>query len=179
MKKSLFLILIFFSLITFSSCKKKEVIEPAPTLPEITQLGLNTFGFMFSNEVWTPNLLVSTLSANYGMQGDEVKLNLFCRRKSPQNQKTSDLFNLKYTNPDISTGTYELNEQNCKIDVETISADNHAKGYKLDGKGSITFIRWDLKNRIGSGTFTLTVKEETTGETVAITKGRFDMVLGD
>ncbi|MBO9674144.1 MAG: hypothetical protein J7577_11910 [Sphingobacteriaceae bacterium] len=179
MKKSCILILISFSLLILSSCKKKEIVVPEPTLPEITQSGLNTFGFMFKNEVWTPNLLFLTLSANYGMEGDAVKLNLFCRRKSPQNQNTSDFFNLKYTNPDISTGTYELNEQNCKIDLETILADNHAKEYSLYGKGSITFIRWDLKNRIGAGTFTLTVREKTTGETVAITQGRFDMVLGN
>ncbi|SFA50211.1 hypothetical protein SAMN04488511_10915 [Pedobacter suwonensis] len=179
MKKSLTLILISISIITVFSCKKKQIIVPEPTLPEISSSGLNTFGFMFAKEVWTQNLLVSTLSANYGMQGDGVKLNLLCRRKSPQNLKTSDTFNLKYTNPDVTLGTHELSDTNCKIEVETISADNRTREYALAGKGSITFIRWDLKNRIGSGTFSFTVKEITTGETVAITEGRFDMVLGN
>ncbi len=179
MKKSLTLILVSISIITVFSCKKKEIIVPEPTLPEISSSGLNTFGFMFAKEVWTPNLLVSTLSANYGMQGDGVKLNLFCRRKSQQNLKTSDTFNLKYTSPDITLGTHELNDANCKIEVETISADNRTREYVLAGKGSITFIRWDPKNRIGSGTFSFNVKETTSGETVAITEGRFDMVLGN
>lgn len=179
MKKSVIFLLISCCLICIVSCKKKKVVLPEPTLPEITSSGLNTFGFMFAEEIWTPDLLISTLSANYGKQGDDLKLNLFCRRKSPQNLRTSDSFNLKYTNLDINIGTYELNDANCKVDVETISGDDRKREYILSAKGTITFIRWDLKNRIGAGTFTLTVREKTTGETVAITQGRFDMVIGN
>jgi hypothetical protein len=179
MKRSIILFLISCSLLTTVSCKKKKIILPEPTLPAVTQEGLNTFGFMFGKEVWIPNLLSSTLSANYAMHSDGLKLNFLCRRKSPQNLKTADTFNLKYANANISAGTYELNETNCKIDVETILADNTPKEYSLFEKGSITFIRWDLKNRVGSGTFSFNVKEKTTGEIVSISQGRFDMILAN
>ncbi len=179
MKKLILLIIASCLLCTVISCGKIDVYEPnAPaTLPPISAEGRNTFGFMFGNEVWTPNLYTTsfpTLSADYSTTGTAPGLNITCRRKNTRSTTFSDNFYLKIKSTNLSAGTYPLSNTNCSVEVDLAMSDNTKREYLFD-EGSIDFSRWDLTNKIASGTFTIMVKEKTTGEKIALSDGRFDV----
>jgi hypothetical protein len=186
MKRLIILFLISCSLLTITSCKKKNIIIPEPTLPAVTQEGLNTFGFMFGKELWIPlsglaaiNPGFPALSAKYSTHTSGLVLEFECRRQSPVSQDFRDAFFFQYKNSSLATGTYDLDAANCRVDVVVTKADKGGKEFVLIDKGSITITRWDIKNRIGSGTFSMSLREKTTGETLSITQGRFDVMLGN
>ncbi|TCC88648.1 hypothetical protein EZ428_18600 [Pedobacter frigiditerrae] len=165
------------------SCKKFSPYDPnpKPVLPPISAEGRNTFGLMFGSEVWTPNFYSASaiLSANYPGILSNPRLHIVCLRKSTRTIGKIDDFTLEYFSSNISVGTYPLNTNNSKIVAIVKFPDNKEKEYQLEDTGTITFSRWDMGNKIASGTFSMTLKDATSGEKVSITEGRFDLKFGD
>jgi hypothetical protein len=98
-------------------------------------------------------------------------------KKKPDHSNLADAFFMRYTNSNITTDTYELNDGNCRIDASVSNAGKSIKIFNLVSTGTLTISRWDLKNKIGSGTFSMRIKEKNTGEIISISEGRFDVVL--
>lgn len=182
MKKLLLILFSAYSLIFALSCKKLVIYDPdaEPVLPVISADGRNTFGLMFGNEVWVPHLSsLPALSANFGAPfGSPSRLIINCNRKSTRTNAIDD-FTLQYFSSDIIPGTYQLNSSTSKVVVNLSYPDNKVREYQLHGDGTITFSRWDLVNKIASGTFSMTLKEVVSGEKVSITQGRFDVKLSN
>jgi len=83
-------------------------------------------------------------------------------------------------NPFISTpGTYILKADNPNRGVYQLSIVGVAGSgwYTTDNlnTGVLNITRCDLSNRIFSGTFSFTAKNNSTSETVNVTDGRFDL----
>lgn len=178
MKNHLLILLTACCLISALSCKKK-VYDPVapPLLPEISSDGRNSFGLMFGNEVWVKGFsLYPTLTANYGSPfGSPVRFYLSCSRSSTRT-KVFDNFTLEYFNLNITPGTYPIDNLTAKVVVDVSYPGDKTREYGLD-VGTITFSRWDLVNRVASGTFSMTLKDVASGEKVSITQGRFDVKL--
>lgn len=177
MKKSIILISIFFAVLAMSSCKKKKITSET-SLPPISQEGKNTFGFMLGNEVWVPGNFISlgypSLSASYTTV---YGINMVCRRISPIASTSRDDLYFKFLTPNLSVGTYNLDHSNSEIILSVLQRDGSNKEFLLHNNGQLTISRFDLANNIVSGTFSFEAKEETKGEIVKVTQGRFDVQL--
>ncbi|RZJ19048.1 MAG: hypothetical protein EON51_17115 [Acinetobacter sp.] len=165
------------------SCRKLNPYNPnpAPVLPPISAEGRNTFGFMFGNEVWAPNFYSASaiLYASYSSMNGGPRLSIVCLRKSTRNAKGVDDFTLQYFSSSIGLGTYPLNSSTCKAMAYILLPDNKEREYQLEDVGTITFSRWDIVNKIVSGTFSMTLKDALSGEKVTVTQGRFDVKFSE
>ncbi|RZJ56647.1 MAG: hypothetical protein EOO45_28525 [Flavobacterium sp.] len=180
MKKITLILLTIFFAVTFTSCRKLDGYDPSPepVLPVVSSEGRNTFGFMFGSEVWTHNVYTTSLpilSSTYSTSVSSSTLVMVCRRKSPRYSGSIDAFYLRFAAPDFGTGNFPLNSSNSAATASVTMADKTERAYELHNAGLITFIRWDLKNRIASGTFSLELKDVHSGDIVAVTDGRFDV----
>ena len=170
--------------------KKKDIIptDPIAQLPPETQTGANTFGCLVNGKVWTPEGKRSTFSNNYtidvdpGLDGGILSIAVY--RYSGQEHTElgfgidsvtkykENTYNLKciqiapfqpirggaasYTNYKINN--YYICYENAKL---------------LNAKVNLT--RYDLTNRIISGTFEFTLAKP--NDTIKVTNGRFDKKL--
>lgn len=180
MKKNLLILLTACCLMSAFSCKKKFYDPDAPPLlPEISSEGRHTFGFMFGKDVWVPNFSsLPALSANYSASSGKPRLYIICRTNSTRTNGIDD-FTLEYFNSNITPGTYPIDNLTAKVVVNISYPGDKTREYRLDEVGTITFSRWDLVNRIASGTFSMTLKDVASGEKVSITQGRFDVKLSN
>lgn len=173
MKKLFILFLIALISCTFYSCKKNVNVRVVEKLPEVTQDGRHTFGFMFGDEVWIP-FRTEGLSANFGTISS---LQLLCKRENVLGSFPHDSFSLDLSLPNPGVGEFELNKSNTDILLYVIQKDKKIKGYRFHEKGVLKITRWDKVNLVASATFSFDLKEESTGEVIKVTDGRFDLKL--
>ncbi|MDA9554937.1 DUF6252 family protein [Pelobium sp.] len=153
-----FSLLICFLLFTGMQCKKTTDTNKQEVLPTETQTGAGTFGCLVNGQVWLPKgkFPYSGLTAN-------IQFNILSIGAS----KSTEAIGLGVRNV-LDVGTYDLslaeNETEYIIDSQI---------YKRT-EGFLTITKYDKSNQIISGRFWFSAKNST-GETVAITDGRFDI----
>jgi hypothetical protein len=164
-----------------ASCKKNKAAKPKTELeklPPITQTGANTFGCLINGKAWIPKDNYG--QASFKLDADPTLGNgifvLSALRFSANSNSTSFAFgSVVCTN----AGTYNLSNSGqvfsysnsellCSYDINTPSV-------YIAGSFSIT--KYDLTNRIFSGTFDFTIYKEGCGDTLHFTNGRFDKKL--
>lgn len=180
MKKIIIWMILASPLFMGVSCKKLKFDFSKQIMPPITQQGLNTFGFMFGKEMWVPrpfSFTFPSLKATYRLKGNDRILKITCSRTSSVLSSYSDDFEIECINPTPKTGAFELNEQNCSIEALVTKSDQISKVFNLYKTGTLNITRWDLKERILSGTFSMNIKEKTSGEIVVVSDGRFDLIF--
>lgn len=173
MKRLFLLIVIVFLLSPFHSCRKTQDIIPAQKLPEATQEGKHTLGFLFGDEIWLP-FRTDGLSANFGKTSS---LQLLCKRENALGSFPLDRFSLDLSLPNPGVGEFELNKSNTDILLYVIQKDKKIKGYRFHEKGMLKITRWDRANLIASAIFSFDLIEDGTGEIIKVSQGRFDLKL--
>ena len=181
------LMLLLSVLLVGSSCKKlSEAISPG--LPEATQEGKNTFGCRVNNKVWLPHtehVVDSPVETRYSGAGGP-SLEIEATRKSVgvnYSRVTLHLDGFTAMQP----GTYALNQGTRVIyqDHEAGANDEYRAEGSM-GQGSITFTKVENGTNTGiggittnytilSGTFSFTAVSPTSGKTVTLSDGRFDV----
>lgn len=171
-------LLIFASLIfvvcSASQCKKKT---EEPQLPPITTTGAMTFGCKINGKVFVP-------------QDGRGKPGLFCQYVNLGNGEGGGWYlNIPAIdwkpNPtegvSITTDSLLLQEgttyrfENSKGTAQAFYAKS-IEYTKIDNdSGELTILKFDQTNRILAGTFFFTGTNASTGQTVEVTDGRFDI----
>ncbi len=181
MKNIFILILLLSSL--FTACSNDEEV-----LPSITAHGANTFGCKINGQVWVANS-EGGFSAYKALSGGAVAVDT---SKNGYSREYKYHFGLNAHRKDGTwitlcigelpkVGTYMLN---MDVKPPTMGTEYY-KNYAIYGRlgffmtnsnttGYITFTKVDLKEGYYAGTFAFRCKNETTGEVLEITEGRFD-----
>lgn len=171
---------VFAILIAFAAMGcKKEIKE----LPAATDTGANTFGAKVNGNLWKPqgfgpfpadNLLESAVAGN--------DLQIWARNFASSPNETE--FYLKVKNV-TGTGTYLLNQNIPAHPYPDASYGYYVKrnltpqnewSTSATFTGSVTITKFDPAAKIIAGTFQFNaVSMYNTGETIAVTEGRFDI----
>jgi hypothetical protein len=185
MKQVRLLLLIIVSANIFAACKKDKT-EPTELskLPAATQTGANTFGCLVNGKAWvanngcrylcTPPFLLNYSASNGGMismSAELVTSNYSTQRISifldSTNYKTQ--FNgINKNHVSFSFSNNNIPSPPCRSIFSTDSNTNVL--------GNIRFTKYDLSNKIISGTFEFTLSVQGC-ETIIITEARFDKKL--
>jgi hypothetical protein len=165
-----------------------------PTLPAITQTGENTFGCYIDGNLLTPRDGTGTfnnpdkgmkyLGSGTGPDYDYNEINI-------RDYKSGNGGIIKIHFIDLhqnGEGVYTINESNCEdgidannnINITCRWLDEATQTYKwycsIENAGTLNITRYDLANRIVSGTFSCTVKnKDDPSDIIEITEGRFDI----
>ncbi len=176
-------------LLAGSSCKKvSDAIKPK--LPEATQEGKGTLGCLMDGDLWltrVENTLDTPVEATYSATASGSSFSV-----RAEQQKNSNAFNylyLRVNSPaaELRPGTYAL-AQGFSAEYE-IFANGTTQDRLLTGaanQGTITFTKVEpkvttgiggitVRSTIVSGTFQFTATSATTGKTIAVQDGRFDV----
>ena len=189
MKNLIFKVLLLIILI---SCSKDESDDPQAKLPPITQTGANTFGCLIDGKLFYPRDGYGGLGGSgakaikfWGSTPpvyNDLDVNNFVDGK-PINNFLLHIHNIR----EIGENNYDFKLSNFQKGVDSpphthlyIRAFHQPTGgYKWYGStedsGRLIILRYDLPNRIVSGTFSGILKEYNGEETVNITDGRFDI----
>jgi hypothetical protein len=173
--------LLFFAFIVLTGCKKTTI----EALPEATQTGANTFGLKLNGEFWVPQRfgIASTapiLEVRYTGTND-----LIINARNFSSSPTETEFEIFLKNV-TGTGVYELNTITDLYPYQTASYAYYIKR-RINPlnqwitnnvyTGSVTITRFDLPNRIISGTFSFNAGSmDSTATPISVTEGRFDVM---
>jgi len=192
MKKAILLVGLVIQM-TMTSCIKNLFKEKEESLPAVTQIGANTLGCKINGKVWVPNgthdLFVSihALSA-YTYQSQGIKYFSISARRDPslfnKEEDSYDDMSLDVTLPP-STGEIIINKDcnSCGLYCPYNSLRFKIKGLFQGGcymtssihTGKVRFTRIDTTNKIVSGTFEFSAIDKSSGKTITVTDGRFDV----
>lgn len=182
--KLLILVLLSAALLA-ASCKKNKVPDTRTELeklPPITQTGANTFGCLVDGKAWLPNgSKPQTGGPNIQVYVDPTfqggafyitghQYNNF------QSQVTfgsggctgGGLFDIALPLQAVSYTRFLNTVNTCEF------SSSNSGSFR---RGFFNISRYDLTNGIFSGTFELTIKSQSCGDTIRITNGRFDVKL--
>ncbi len=188
MKRSFYIVLLVTTMV---SCRKNKTTTPEKTelekLPPITQTGANTFGCLVNGVAWLPN----GTKPNNGAPNIQVYVD-----PTFQGGKFG-VTGHKYKDPegDVSVGSgkctgsgvFTINSSpinsfnvcqysNYLNGVPNLEFDAHEPGTYY--KGFLNITKYDLGNRIFSGTFECVFYNPLkSADTIKITSGRFDVKL--
>lgn len=177
--------LLLLLLLTAASGCKKEKTE-LEKLPAATQTGQGGAGFLLDGKAWLPE--ASSLIGTGGAVSASWRRTAAGRSLRVGFSRDSDETSAGFFIPHIrQAGTFQL-DQSASI---TLGDRNPAYGIYVMFKpvpdrlfltgpsatGTLVVTRFDTVARIVSGTFDLTVKEETGPETHQLTQGRFDLTF--
>jgi hypothetical protein len=174
--KTLSLFLLSFTLLA-SSCKKQPV-DQLSLLPSATQTGANTFGCLVNGLAFTPGgkglIDGPVLSCKYGLYANGYFFNLNASRKDHSGN---------FTAVSIQTDSLKISEGET-VPLTRFLLPGYACGFYLGSlsdhitndcaRGQLMITHLDTINRIVSGTFHFNAVS-TSGDTLKITNGRFDM----
>tara|TARA_Y100001972_G_scaffold82176_1_gene100010 strand:- start:583 stop:1215 length:633 start_codon:yes stop_codon:yes gene_type:complete len=183
----------------FISCNKDE---PKPTLPPITEEGLNTFGCFVDGVLLLPVDGIPGFGSGrraFGIDFDFMKDSLINSHRPPYFAvRCSD--NMQNTGPDYiyiyipslsSSGTYIIGQSNGyqgidsppnpHVFVNVYDQDNNGTRFlSFENSGEVIISRFDTINTVISGTFELSlVDSDTKTDTIEVTEGRFDINWGN
>lgn len=177
--KHLFLLPMLY-IIVFSSCKKSNtpVLTELEKLPPITQTGANTFGCLLNGKAWLPkdNFGQPTFELDVDPTfGNGIFVLSAVRYETGSNSTSFSIGSVACTN----SGNYniELPNQNFSYSSTLLGCSFTHNSNNVYRKGSFTITRYDLANRIFSGTFDFTIYKQGCGDTLYFTNGRFDKKL--
>ena len=182
------LVLLFTISLTASQCKKnKTPANPIEALPPETQTGANTFGCLVDGKAFLPKRpfgsinpvltcyyqyiyypspvgYVFQVKANSTIDPSFFQsLNVLCDSVKLEQDK---IYNLQESLKGFSRGNY------LKAKNDNTSYDNYFTYFPYSGELNIK--KFDEANQIVSGTFWFNAVNST-GDTVHVTEGRFDM----
>lgn len=172
------------ALLAAAGCKKEQT--ELEKLPEATQDGKGGAGFLLDGQAWLPEAsnLIGTggpVSASWRRTAAGHSLNVGFSRDSDE---TSAGFFIPHIR---QSGSFQLSQRASIV----LGDRNPAYGIYIMFKpvpdrlfltepsatGTVVVTRFDTVARVVSGTFNLTVKEETGPETHQLTQGRFDLTF--
>lgn len=166
-----------------TSCKKNKPSKPLTELeklPPITQTGANTFGCLLNGKAWIPkdNYGQASFQLDVDPTYGEGKFSLSATRY----EGDGNGFFFAFSFGSISckqVGMYNFNRPDIGFSVFDSKLlclyNNNTEGvYK---KGVFSILKYDLANRIFSGTFEFILYKEGCGDTLNFTNGRFDKKL--
>jgi hypothetical protein len=176
------LILLLCTLPLLSACKKEA---PSTTLPEATQEGKNTAGFLLDGQVWVPFARCGfsedpcrEISGNYGLPyADEDHIDF--RISRIHEDKHSSLIFTGHL-PMSAPGDYSNDVNVIFLSEETKGSEGRYtfSGSSSSAQGSFILTKVDHENQIISGTFSFTLRESNgSGKSIEITDGRFDFKM--
>ena len=186
------LILIIFLLLACNNRNNSDN-ELNPKLPPETQVGANTFGVTIKGKVYVPR---DPTGVNVGISGhgmifwaspgssDWDELEVIDGKSAVGFQIFVHIQNLKT----IGVGKYILQKSNFHHGIDSVpfsniyfkiwdsNIGNYAYYGSVENQGEINITRYDLPNRIVSGTFKGNfVRYDNPNEYINITDGRFDL----
>lgn len=152
-----------------------ELMKPKPlALPEATQTGENTFGCKVNGEIWVANgnsnyRSIASKSYNVETGGFEVFGN-----------NTKDFEGITSVrvgcNNCFSVGMYTNFDMEPEYFSGAIGDFKYGYGHiDTNGTNKVEITRFDLENRIISGTFEYDLYNKENGQKIKITEGRFDL----
>lgn len=171
MKRNTYLLLLSFLTVCiplFVGCKKEKLTEP-------TQQGANTFSCKVNGKVFIARIEGVNFSGGKAIIVQNSRLDGFIiegtQDRLDDDFSTSVTLKLPYLQ---KTGSHALNG-NVSYGLYSL---NYSPGpqYKTNSTytGTSNITRCDTINQIYSGTFSFTAIDNSTGQTVKITDGRFD-----
>jgi len=172
---------LFFITITASDCKK-HTLNPVDQLPPETQTGANTFGCLINGEAFLPEgpSLAPILQCAYQYLNTNYDRGYFFQLSASHKNNTTDVLSVGIFTDSliISTGNFllENNQKGSAYGLYTrYTGTVHVKYYtSKDLPGELTITKFDEINQIVSGTFWFNLITSS-GDTLKITNGRFDM----
>ncbi len=179
------IILLSLLVAVFTSCFKMKDIEPKPDLPPLTTEGKNTFGCYINGVPWkhgTPGLNLGgpTLEPRFfrhGTSWGDSIMGIRAWKHYYQDKISRDLLSIGFRA--LDTGIHEI-----KFGKETFKRSFTEYQiyspciYNIDTTKVhvVNLVRFDLQERIASGTFEMTLYNTITcNDTLVITEGRFDV----
>jgi hypothetical protein len=178
-------------LLCSNSCKKDN--NSFEQLPPITQTGANTFGCLINGQVFTPegstwsgsNLIAGNDYTYLSFPGGAYDGNIFSITATNK-MNTSDItsIHLEFDSMYVTQGvTYTLGTPKAGKGygeyIHVYSSGNGGANVQLvtsnTDTGQFILTRYDTVNLIASGTFWFNVIDSTSGDTIKITDGRFDL----
>ena len=197
MKQLLLKILFIFTLLSLYNCSSNNDNDYqgfTPTLPAITQTGVNTFGCYIDGKLLTPRDGAPDLyGPNKGMRyfglgtGPNYSHNeiyIDDRKSEKGGLLRIHLVELHQN----GEGTFTINESNCQNGLDAnISININCRVYdateqifkwycSIENAGTLTISRYDYDNGILSGTFSCTMQNrDNPNEQIEISQGRFDI----
>ncbi len=179
-----FLVLSFFLAITLcaSKCKKNTPSE-LEKLPPATQTGAKTFGCLVNGQAFIPdNGCTFLCSPAFAPYYENINGGLFSFTATLRTNGIDKVINLGIDTC-ISIGSYNFTTGNSKrrIGYNDYKNINGCETIYSNDAGVVTvgileLSRFDLTNRVFSGTFEFTLSKAGC-ETIKITNGRFDAKL--
>lgn len=177
MKRFLFLVVTFFFLY---SCKKT-----IDSLPEATQTGANTFGAKINGENWGPlkAAVIPTAPILEAHFGSDTSVFINARDFSGSPSETEmEIFITGIKGP----GTYALNKNTETFPYQSASYAYYVKrNINVEDEwitstaagGQVVITKFDVANKIVSGTFQFTANSLHGNSPINVTEGRFDVKL--
>jgi hypothetical protein len=183
MKNLKLLTLIITAALALNSCKKDPTKNAV--LPEATQEGKNTVGFILNDEVWVPYGKCRTfgdpcekISARYGFpDAEEFGIGFQFTREREKADKSSTLTIYNKIGANITSLGNKIDSIGVNFRGENSSG--NIDSYTRLQKGSKFIItKLDTINKIISGEFEFILNEDTgSGKQIILKNGRFDLKM--
>ena len=186
------LILLFTTILLNINCKKQNICtDPVCQLPPATQTGANTFGCLVDGKPWTANtsdafsleklsvgsrivnedtFFIIRANRRHEREGIDSDINLFIQGGNEQGVfplKDNEAIGPRLSTPVGSVGVYQISKNYSYPTYETDSVHT----------GQVTITKYDIPNKIASGTFYFTAQNKENDSVVHVTDGRFDVIL--
>jgi len=188
------ILITLITIITLTSCNKDDDKEFTPTLPPITQIGANTFGCYIDGKLLVPRdgdgtFNLASHGVDYLASGDYPNYNshVIIAHNYKENAGLMQIQIIGLY--DFEEYIYQIEESNCQDWVggnPNLTVNLHCR-WKNEQTGEIKYYcsitntgvleitRFDLPNRIVSGTFSCNaVNQDDSNDIIEITQGRFD-----
>ena len=179
----------YFLVITLSGCNSNDDNSFTPTLPPITQTGANTIGCYIDGKLLVPRdgdgtfNLPSHGAEFIGAGGDSHEIIMHDYKSG-----NAGLLNIHIIDLFVNgVANYPILDSNCLSNVDANPTVNLYCRWKdeqtgenkyycsIENTGVLKITRFDLPNRIVSGTFSCSaVNKDDSNDFIEITQGRFD-----
>ncbi len=180
--RRLIILLVTLSLVgLFQSCNKEKYVVPHTTpdgLPIATQIGVNTFGCLLNDKPWIAQIKCwchwcTTIDAEFNDSTNVLNIyasNIYGNCLTDYFHQTMDI---SIVNPGIGEFVHPELDFTLKLNNQYV----YYPYFNLDTLSPhlFTIKRFDLKNKIVSGEFSLKVKNVKSVDVWEISAGRFDI----
>jgi hypothetical protein len=172
--------LLIAATIALNSCKKDPTKNAV--LPEATQEGKNTVGFILNDEVWVPygecKTRCNKISANYGLpSAEEFGIDFQFSREIEKTNKSSTLTLYNQIGARITTIGNKIDSIGVNFRGEN-SIGNIDSYTRLQKGSKFIITKLDTINKVISGEFEFILNEDTgSGKQIILRNGRFDFKM--
>ena len=155
--------------IGFSACEEED------ELPSITLEGKNTFGCLVNGKLFTPKAppgQVGTEADLFQLGDTATSVNIY-----GSNYASDQSFFISIIDsPELQIDkTYSLTDSTCCGIEYSEFGDFPSCRYKKSLSGHVKLLKFDINQKILSGTFEFKAYSDACNDTVTITEGRFDI----